>query len=299
MKVNRRNFLKTSGVFGVGVMAFNPFINAFGKADKSSKKDPTSSTWVATTCQGCTTWCPIECNVQDGRVVKVRGNVNSMINDGKVCPKGHFIPSQAYDPDRLKFPMKRTNPTKGAGVDPGFVPTTWADALNIIATKIMELRTADETDKYMLMRGRYTYSRDIIYKCTTQIIGSPNGVSHSSICAEAENAAADYTEGKWGYRDYDLNNTQFLLLWGVDPFRSNRGIPSALASLKTMQSNGAKIVTVDPSLTGGAAKSDQWLPIKPGEDGALAVAIAHQLLVSNKWSTTFVGDWFCCRYTCC
>ncbi len=94
---------------------------------------------------------------------------------------------QVYDPDRIKVPMKRTNPRKGKEEDPGFVPITWDEALDTIADRIMELRRTGETHKYVLWRGRYSYMRDIIYKNMTQIIGSPNNISHSAICAEAEN----------------------------------------------------------------------------------------------------------------
>ncbi|MHC4073541.1 MAG: molybdopterin-dependent oxidoreductase, partial [Planctomycetota bacterium] len=116
-----------------------------------------------------------------------------------------------------------------------------------------------------------------------------NGISHSSVCAEAEKAGAYWTEGYWDYRDYDLANTKYLVLWGVDPFRSNRQIPAAIAQWATIREN-ATIVTIDPTLTAAAAKSDEWLAIKPGEDGALASALAHHILVKGLWNKEFVGD---------
>jgi anaerobic selenocysteine-containing dehydrogenase len=73
---------------------------------------------VATCCQGCTQWCAIEIFAQDGRAVRVRGNQNSKTNHGRTCPRGHMIPQQLYSPDRIKVPLKRTNPVKGRGVDP-------------------------------------------------------------------------------------------------------------------------------------------------------------------------------------
>jgi anaerobic selenocysteine-containing dehydrogenase len=78
-------------------------------------------------------------------------------------------------------------------------------------------------------------------------------------------------------------------LWGVDPFRSNRQIPAAIAQWATIREN-ATIVTIDPTLTAAAAKSDEWLAIKPGEDGALASALAHHILVKGLWNKEFVGD---------
>ncbi len=77
--------------------------------------------------------------------------------------------------------MKRTNPAKGRGVDPKFVPISWDEAYNTIADKMMELRKNDESEKYALMRGRYTYLRDVLYETMTKVYGSPNNISHSSM----------------------------------------------------------------------------------------------------------------------
>jgi anaerobic selenocysteine-containing dehydrogenase len=288
MKVRRRDFIKSMAVAGVGAYTFNPALGAFSKAKKPASVSAAGE-WLPSTCQGCTTWCPIEVLVQDGRAVKIRGNQHSKFNPGTVCPRGHLIPQQLYDPDRLKVPMKRTNPTKGKGVDPQFVPITWDEALDTISTKMMDIRASGESHKFMLLRGRYSYSRDIIYSALPKIFGSPNGISHSSICAEAEKAGAYWTSGLYDYRDYDLANTKYLVLWGVDPFRSNRQVPSSMDHWPTLMEN-ATVVTVDPVLTLSASKSDEWLAVKPGEDGALASAMAHHILVKGIWNKTFVGD---------
>jgi anaerobic selenocysteine-containing dehydrogenase len=290
MKIKRRSFLKTAGVFGAGVLTYNPVLGAFSKVSEDAKRLKADiGNWYPTTCQGCTTWCPVEVLIQDGRAVKVRGNQNSMTNPGNCCPKGHMMPKQIYDPDRLKVPMKRTNPEKGKGIDPQFVPISWDEALGTIADKMLELRDNGESHKFVYLRGRYSYHRDIIYSALPKIFGSPNGISHSSVCAEAEKAGAYWTEGYWDYRDYDLDNTKYLVLWGVDPFRSNRQIPTAIAKWPTIKEN-ATVVTIDPTFTTAAAKSNDWLAVKPGEDGALATAMAHHILVNGLWHREFVGD---------
>ncbi|MDP6735953.1 MAG: molybdopterin-dependent oxidoreductase, partial [Nitrospinaceae bacterium] len=88
-----------------------------------------------------------------------------------------------YDPDRVKVPMKRTNPRKGKGIDPRFVPISWDEALGTVADEMMELRNAGEPEGFMVLRGRYTYLRDIIYSALPKVFGSPNGISHSAIQA--------------------------------------------------------------------------------------------------------------------
>jgi anaerobic selenocysteine-containing dehydrogenase len=196
---------------------------------------------------------------------------------------------QVYDPDRIKTPMKRTNPKKGRKEDPKFVPISWDEALNTIADKIMELRKNNETHKYMLMRGRYSYMRDVLYSRMTKIIGSPNNISHSALCAEAEKFGPYYTEAYWGYRQYDVKNARYILLWGADPLAANRQV-SYYSKVWGDAIDSATIAIVEPRLSATAAKADEWLPIKPGHDGALAVAISHVLLAKGLWYKPFVGD---------
>lgn len=288
MKLKRRDFLRTSAIFGAGAFTFSPVLEAFSQS-AGPLKAAEGGQWLPTTCQGCTTWCPIEVFVQNGRAVKVRGNQNSKVNPGNCCPRGHLIPQQMYDPDRVKMPLKRTNPLKGKGIDPQFVPITWDEAIDTIAGKMMELRAANETHKFMVLRGRYTFLNDILYGAVPKIFGSPNGISHSSICAEAEKSGAYWTEAFWDYRDYDILNTKYLILWGVDPFRSNRQVPGMISRWPQIREN-AKVVVIDPFFTTSASKADRWLAVKPGQDGALASAMAHHILVKGMWNREFVGD---------
>jgi len=292
--MKRRDFVKTTVAAGAAAAMSGPVLKAFatGQYEKEAPElaeGTEPGQWLASTCQGCTTWCPVEIFVQDGRAVKVRGNRHSKQNDGFICPKGHIALQQLYDPDRVKVPMRRTNPNKGKGQDPGFVPISWDEALDTVAEKMMELRRAGEPEKFMLLRGRYSYMRDILYSAVPKVFGSPNGISHSAICAEAEKFGAYYTEGLWGYRDYDLANTRYVIFWGCDPLSSNRMIPATIKRFGELVDR-ATVAVVDPKLSSSSVKAHEWLPVKPGEDGALALAIAHVILVKGLWSREFVGD---------
>jgi anaerobic selenocysteine-containing dehydrogenase len=288
--LTRRNFVKKAAVAGAAVTlgtTLKPALRAF--ADTGSANYTVNGEWRPTTCQGCTSWCSKQVYVVDGRAIKVRGNFNSKVNGIASCPRAHLGLQQVYDPDRIKVPMKRTNPTKGKNEDPKFVPITWDEALNTIADRIMELRINNETEKYALFRGRYSYMRDIIYDRMTKIIGSPNNISHSAICAEAEKFGPYYTEGLWDYRQYDVLNTRYIILWGADPVAANRQVSYYMSRWGDVLDR-AHVVVIDPRLSVSATKADEWLPIKPGEDGALASAIAHVILTEGLWSREFVGD---------
>jgi anaerobic selenocysteine-containing dehydrogenase len=296
MRLTRRTFIMASGVSagwvvtGCAVLAPSVPLHSALVPFKAKPTAPAQGAWVASTCQGCTQWCAIEIFTQNGRAVRVRGNQLSKSNHGYVCPRGHLIPQQVYDPDRIKGPMKRTNPVKGRGVDPKFVPISWDEALNTVADKMIELRKAGETHKLVYLRGRYSpTSTNLLYGTLPKVFGTPNYFSHSAICAEAEKMGPGLTQGYFGYRDYDLEKTNCLVVWGADPLASNRQVPNTIHRFGEITKRGT-VIAVDPRLSNVAAKAHEWLPIKPGTDGALAGAIAHVLLTEGLWNKEFVGE---------
>jgi anaerobic selenocysteine-containing dehydrogenase len=293
MRLTRRTFIQasatTAGLLAAGCATTEPLSAAMAPR-KAKDAGPAKGEWVASTCQGCTQWCAIQILVQEGRAVRVRGNPLSKTNHGYVCPRGHLIPQQVYDPDRIKQPMKRTNPAKGRGVDPKWVAISWDEAMDIVATKMIELRKANESHKFCYIRGRYSStSTELLYGALPKIYGTGNYFSHSAICAEAEKMGPGLTQGFFGYRDYDLANTQCMVVWGCDPLASNRMVPNTIHRFGEILERGT-VIAVDPRLSNVAAKAQEWLPLKPGTDGALAGALAHVLLTEGLWNREFVGD---------
>ena len=295
MKLTRRVFIMATGISagalitGCAAVPQGPVHSALIPR-KARPSSPASGDWVASTCQGCTQWCAVQIFVQGGRATRVRGNPLSKTNHGYVCPRGHMIPQQMYDPDRIKVPMKRTNPQKGRGIDPKFVPISWDEAMGIVADKMIALRTAGEPQKLTYIRGRYSpTSTDLLYGTLPKVFGTPNYFSHSSICAEAEKMGPGLTQGFFGYRDYDLANANCLVAWGCDPLASNRMVPNMMNHFPGIVKRGT-VIAVDPRLSTIAAKAHEWMPISPGTDGALAGAIAHVLLTEGLWNKEFVGD---------
>ncbi len=288
MKLDRRTFLMVSAATAATATLadYTPIMASLGEGTRESGE---TGVWISTVCQGCTSWCPMQAYVIDNRVVKVRGNPYCKATLGKICPRPHLALQQMYDPDRVKVPLKRTNPVKGRGVDPMFVPITWDEATEMIADKILDLHANEEAHKFALLRGRYTALNGILYGSLPKLLGSPNNISHSSICAEAEKFGSFYTEGYWNYNDFDLEHTRYLVSFGVDPLSMNRQVPRFINVWARLLDHG-KVAVVDPRLSSTAAKADEWLPVIPGEDGAIAVAIAHVLLTEERWYKPFVGD---------
>ncbi|MBI5276189.1 MAG: molybdopterin-dependent oxidoreductase [Burkholderiales bacterium] len=295
MRLTRRTFLMASGVSagwsitGCAMLPPQPLHSALAPF-KAKASSPGQGEWISTACQGCTQWCAIQVYSQEGRAVRVRGNPLSKANNGYCCARGHLIPQMAYDPDRIKVPMRRTNPAKGRGVDPKFIPITWDEALDRVADKMIELRRNGESDKLVYLRGRYSStSTELLYGTLPKVFGTPNYFSHSAICAEAEKMGPGLTQGFFGYRDYDLGKTDCLVLWGTDPLASNRMVPYTLQRFHEIVKRGT-VIAVDPRLSNVGTKAHEWLPVIPGTDGALAAAVAHVLLTEGLWNREFVGD---------
>ena len=122
LKITRRSFVKATAATGAALALGSglfPELRALAQTAPGSGGE--MGKWVPSTCQGCTSFCSKEIYVVDGRAIKIRGNARSKSNGRSSCPRAHLALQQVYDPDRLKVPVKRTNPKKGRGEDPKFV----------------------------------------------------------------------------------------------------------------------------------------------------------------------------------
>jgi len=266
-KIDRRGFLKigAAGAAGAGLGAPKLKTLAQTEEGRDSLADHTGE-WKPSTCAGCTSWCASEILVENGRAVRMRGNTDSEIHGTASCPRKSLGLQQVYDPDRVKQPMRRTNPEKGPDEDPEFVPITWDEAVSEIADKITGLREREETHKAMVTRGRYTYLRPILYDAFPAIVGTPNNISHSAICAEAEKAGPFFTEGEWAYRQYDVENARYVLLWGVDPVSTNRQVSYYTKHWGEVMDR-AEVAVVEPRLSWSAAQADEFSPLSQDTTG--------------------------------
>lgn len=290
--ISRRDFLKTSGVITAGAMLTSQV--DLRALTVSPGESASSETWVASGCNGCVGWCPLKVRVVDGKAVKITGNPNSRWTRGKLCPRGLLNLQILYDPDRVKKPLRRTNPQKGRDQDPQWVEISWDEALDIIANKLKELRDRGTPERFALFRGRYTHlDADLLYSRFTKAYGTPNAISHSALCAETTKSGNWYARGKYAYSAFDFEDTNYILSFGVtflETHRPTTGMLAAWPQGRRGRATRPKTVVVDPRYSVTAARADEWIPINPGTDGALALGLAHEILVQGLWDKTFVGN---------
>lgn len=226
------------------------------------------------TCQGCASYCSVLVEEEDGRIIRVKGNPANRATEGAVCPALQITLQQQADPDRVTTPLRRRNPKKGRLEDPRFERISWDEALDEIADHMLDLHRRGVGERLVITRGRCTSINGLLFKALPDIFGTPNRITHDGVCAEAEKLATGALDGIWDYRDHNFENAECIVLWGTDPVVSNR-FKSVACKVFPKLANQTKIFVVSPhrSLAVERVGMESWVPIVPGTDGALALAM--------------------------
>jgi anaerobic selenocysteine-containing dehydrogenase len=295
--ISRRTLLKAS-VFSVagltaGRIIKHPKISSLPSPQEGAEGVITEKR-ISTSCLNCSTRCATEVRVVNGKAVKINGNPLSKVSEGEICPRGHIGLQVLYDPSRVSGPLKRTNPVKEKGVDPGWTPISWSKALGEISTRLKSLRDKAEPHKLLMLQGlNTTSSKDMIYRFA-QAYGTPNVVSEDALENEAERSGRWMADGNSSHVGYDLGKSNYILSFGASIVESVKPLARNLrmwGKIRRERPNRAKIVVIDPRYSVTAAKSDQWIPINPGTDGALALAIGHVIMNERLYHARFISNW--------
>jgi anaerobic selenocysteine-containing dehydrogenase len=155
-KLTRRRFLQATGAAGaIGAVGVGTQLATIEKAHAQPAAESAGQTVITKSfCHQCPARCGIDVYTTNGRVHAIYGTLDNPLSNGKLCPKGHYGVYLTYDADRIKGPMKRTNPKKGRNEDPKFVQITWDEALNTIAARLEALRAKNEQHRFALVTGR-------------------------------------------------------------------------------------------------------------------------------------------------
>ncbi|MCG5540365.1 MULTISPECIES: molybdopterin-dependent oxidoreductase [unclassified Halorhodospira] len=296
--VSRRRFLQATGVGGAaaatGGIGHLLSLSAGGSRARADAHAENPATQITkNVCHQCPARCGIDVYTTDGRVHAIYGDPGNPIANGRLCPKGHLGSYILYDPDRFKGPMKRTNPNKGRDEDPQFEAISWDEALDIVAERLNRLREREESHRFALMYGRgWGASCAGLLGPFAQLYGSPNVIGHSSMCSDGSMVAKGLTDGNEAYNAYDYRNTNYILNFGagfLEAFRPYNYLMQVWGHMRT-KSPKTRVTAVDVHMNPTLAAADRAITIKPATDGAMALAIAHEMLVQGYWDRDFVGD---------
>ncbi len=314
--VSRRGFLRSLGTRSAAVVVAGPamlaasvahaqdcpedavvFSNAIvGTVADGSGTDysPTTGlerTAVPSACWQCVCRDGIIGFVEDGRLHHIEGNPALKRGMGKICARGQGGVGQAYDPDRLLFPMRRVAGTeRGAGQ---WERITYEEALTELAAKMAEVR-ADDPGRFMFHYGRMKASSDKMTKTYfLPAYGSKSYGGHTSICESNKWTSQELVWGKH-YDVADVSRSGAVLIFGSNPLITHTSHIPLSTRLSNAMKAGVPVYTFDPRLTETAANSTEWVPLTPGTDLAVVLAMAYHIVTSGlvpPSGTDFINEW--------
>ncbi|MCL5068007.1 MAG: molybdopterin-dependent oxidoreductase, partial [Thaumarchaeota archaeon] len=238
--------------------------------------------WVRTACEICRNHCGILVHRVNGSVVKIEGDPDNPKNYGRICAKGNSGFFYRLAPFRVTQPLRRTNPKKGLNEDPMWEPISWDEALNIITERIKVIRQKDPRLLYVTTFDMW--SRGEIMEPWCMAYGTEaKPFSAGFYCGNNVHNIHLATEGSFE-ADPDAEYTKYLLLFGSQYGAViNQETMRAAAEIADKRPGGIKVVSIDPVGSYAAAKAEEWLPILPGTDAALALAFINLLV--NEYRT--------------
>jgi anaerobic selenocysteine-containing dehydrogenase len=252
------------------------------------KADNETETRTPGFCALCKSRCGAILVTREGRFIGQEPNPDHPTGQS-LCIKGRAASEIVYNPQRQLYPLKRTRP-KGAA-DPGWQRITWEEALD---------RTASELDRIRKEAGAEAIAFGLTTPSGTPIsddlrwierfmnaFGSPNVAYGTEICNWHKDHAHAFTFGR-SIASPDFEKSGCIVLWGHNPSATWLDHATAVRSART---RGARLIVIDPRRAGFAMRADQWLRVRPGADGALALGIAGEMIRNGWFDVEFVRDW--------
>ncbi len=226
--------------------------------------------------------CSLEVEVEKGKVVKVRGNHNSPVNQGRICIKGKNYPNMLYGPGRLLYPLQRVG-ERGEGE---FKRIGWEQTLDIIYRKLKNLKEqyGPESVLYYNRFANLGVVKNCAYGFWYQFGGFTS--AYGGLCDAAAQEAIDLTYGEIKQNKIsDLENSKLIILWGMNPACTHINM---MYYINKAVDKGTKLITIDIRENESGAKSHLYLNPRPGTDGCLALGIANQLIENKLIDHNFI-----------
>ena len=285
MKITRRHLLKMIGAATFGMALPDELLLAL---PKEGEWIPYEEYWSTGICLQCPGGCGIRIRSVMHWPVKLEGIKDYPVNQGRLCPKGQAGLQVLYDPDRIRHPLRR----KGRRGEGNWEKISWEEGIGLVTQRLKILRQEGRPQGLMVLGGRYRgHMLDLMTRFMVAY-GSPNHLGNPARNSEGILKGHFFTMGireflaiHWEKTNYVLSFEESLLeesrpllrnLWGYGFLR--RGRPGVRG----------KLVQIEPRFSVTASKADQWIPIRPGTHGALALGIAHWIIKENRYDHDFI-----------
>ena len=286
-ETTRREFIAaTCAACGAGQFALadrRPRINYVGVEDA-----PPVEQFVTTACPRCPGGCGLEVRVVRECAVGVRGNKSHPINRGGLCPRGLAVLQDFYHPDRLLGPLQRA----GARGDGQWRPIEWKDAIAQIVDKLKVIRGGPGPHTLLTLLGSDRGLRRTAWRRFMRAFGSPNLIDAAPMANLAGPPAIRAMHGVGQRIGYDLAKAAYVLSFASQWLDAHFSATQASRSFAEFRRSRAGLrprwVHMEARLSVTGAKANEWVPIQPGTEGALALGIAHVIVREGLYDREFV-----------
>lgn len=242
------------------------------------------------TCHLCSAGCGLAMEIESNRVVSVRPDAEDPVSHGYVCPKGLAIADIQGDPDRLRRPMRR-NP------DGTFREVSWAEALSLAGERLRAIRSEHGADAIGLYYGNplgHHYSAVLMLGPLVNAIGTKNRMSASTQDTAPRFGASHYLYGNTMVMPVpDLERTDWFLCVGANPVVSQGSamvVNDVKSKIRAIRDRGGRVITVDPRFTETSKIADEHVPLLPGGDAALLLAMLGALIAEDRVDRAAVDE---------
>ncbi len=281
-KISRRDFLKLAGV-GAATTAI---LTGCGPASRYVKREPYMqmpeytynglSTYYATTCRECAAGCGLVVRTSQGRALKTEGNANHPLNLGKTCARGQATLHGLYNPDRVTDPIQRK---RGSA---SFENVDWDAATQTVADALKNNKPGEIA---FLMGTASDHLFDLVTDLSSQAgINAPVRFGALSMFESRATLAqaAENLFGESGLPFFDVGGAQFVLSFGanfLETWLSPVSYTRGFAGLREAQTKmRGKFVQFESRMSSTAGKADEWVPLRPGTEAMVALAIGRLAL---------------------
>ncbi len=233
-------------------------------------------------CNMCRNKCAGIARVEDEIVTKIDPNPYFPKSRNMICPKGNAGINALYDEDRLKYPLIRIG-ERGNGL---YKKVTWDEAYEYIKNKLVKILDEEKDNRSTIAYcNGEGFNKDEYIKFFGDKVGSANFLDEGSLCINTKLGATVLTIGDVG--EMDIAGSDFIIICGANRYESLI-TPDSVDLIKGNQ----KLVVIDPRATVTALKADEYLPINPGTDLALCLAMTYVAMKEELYDKEFIKKYF-------
>ena len=244
---------------------------------------------VRSTCRMCHGVCQVLVHLEGSRVVKITGNPESPASRGYLCPKGAASPELLYHPDRILHPMRRA----GKRGENKWEKISWDEALDEMAGRLRSIKKESGPEYFAMLQGTSRPYTGFAQRFLNAF-GSPNFTGVAHLCYVPRFLASMITFGPMPMCDFygfGGETPKCVVIWGSNVVHTGSSDGICGGVVATAVQKAEKVIVVDPRHIAPVKHATHWLQLRPGTDGALALAMIHVIIAEDLVDHEFVDNY--------